>query len=176
LSSAVGWPVLISKMINLSYRQKVLPQDPDAILQIVRSSGFFSPAEVEVAHELVCDGLANAQSSSYRFLFAQYRKVVVAYTCYGLIPATAGSYDLYWIAVTDQMRGRGLGKNLLQKTENLIRGVEGRRLYAETSSRDLYLPTRLFYEKSHYLREAVLVDFYAPGDSKIIYSKFLNDK
>jgi N-acetylglutamate synthase-like GNAT family acetyltransferase len=93
-----------------------------------------------------------------------------------LIPATAGSYDLYWIAVTDQMRGRGLGKNLLQKTENLIRGVEGRRLYAETSSRDLYLPTRLFYEKSHYLREAVLVDFYAPGDSKIIYSKFLNDK
>ncbi|MBP9011003.1 MAG: GNAT family N-acetyltransferase [Smithellaceae bacterium] len=168
--------LLNNEMNSISYRQEIRPSDPEAVLQIVRSSGFFSSAEVEVAHELVCDGLANAQSSSYRFLFAQYRKVVVGYTCYGLIPATAGSYDLYWIAVTDQMRGRGLGKNLLQKTENLIRGVEGRRLYAETSSRDLYLPTRLFYEKSHYLREAVLVDFYAPGDSKIIYSKFLNDK
>ncbi|HPL98032.1 MAG TPA: GNAT family N-acetyltransferase [Smithellaceae bacterium] len=168
--------LLNNEMNSISYRQEIRPSDPEAVLQIVRSSGFFSSAEVEVAHELVCDGLANAQSSSYRFLFAQYRKVVVAYTCYGLIPATAGSYDLYWIAVTDQMRGRGLGKNLLQKTENLIRGVEGRRLYAETSSRDLYLPTRLFYEKCRYLREAVLVDFYAPGDSKIIYSKFLNDK
>ncbi len=168
--------LLNNEMNSISYRQEIRPSDPEAVLQIVRSSGFFSSAEVEVAHELVCDGLANAQSSSYRFLFAQYRKVVVGYTCYGLIPATAGSYDLYWIAVTDQMRGRGLGKNLLQKTENLIRGVEGRRLYAETSSRDLYLPTRLFYEKCRYLREAVLVDFYAPGDSKIIYSKFLNDK
>jgi len=165
--------LLNNEMNSISYRQEIRPSDPEAVLQIVRSSGFFSSAEVEVAHELVCDGLANAQSSSYRFLFAQYRKVVVGYTCYGLIPATAGSYDLYWIAVTDQMRGRGLGKNLLQKTENLIRGVEGRRLYAETSSRDLYLPTRLFYEKCRYLREAVLVDFYAPGDSKMIYCKIL---
>jgi len=165
--------LLNNEMNSISYRQEIRPSDPEAVLQIVRSSGFFSSAEVEVAHELVCDGLANAQSSSYRFLFAQYRKVVVGYTCYGLIPATAGSYDLYWIAVTDQMRGRGLGKNLLQKTENLIRSLKGRRLYAETSSRDLYLPTRLFYEKCRYLREAVLVDFYAPGDSKMIYCKIL---
>ncbi|HPV49807.1 MAG TPA: hypothetical protein PLB14_08870, partial [Smithellaceae bacterium] len=96
--------LLNNEMNSISYRQEIRPSDPEAVLQIVRSSGFFSSAEVEVAHELVCDGLANAQSSSYRFLFAQYRKVVVGYTCYGLIPATAGSYDLYWIAVTDQMR------------------------------------------------------------------------
>ena len=74
------------------------------------------------------------------------------------------------------MRGRGLGKILLQKTEGLIRDLGGRHLFAETSSRDQYVPTQRFYEKSHYVPEAILMDFYAPGDSKIIYPKSLNNK
>jgi len=173
LFSAAASHLTHNKMNSLSYRQDVLPSDPAAVLQIVRSSGFFSPAEIELAEELVYDKLTNPENSSYRFLFAEHRDLVVGYTCYGLIPATDGSYDLYWIAVTDAIRGRGLGKQLLLKTEEIIKCLNGRRVYAETSSRDLYLPTRLFYEKCRYLREAVLVDFYAPGDSKMIYCKIL---
>jgi len=88
-----------------------------------------------------------------------------------LIPATAGSYDLYWIAVTQSLRGQETGKRLLQKTEEMIRDLGGRNIYAETSSRPQYAPTRHFYEKCGYLPEAFLKDFYSPGDSKIIYSK-----
>lgn len=160
-------------MHHLSYRQDVLASDPTSVLQIARSSGFFSPAEIELAQELVHDKLTNPENSSYRFLFAGHGNTVVGYTCYGLIPATSGSYDLYWIAITDQMRGRGLGKQLLLKTEQTIKHLNGRLIYAETSSRDLYLPTRLFYEKCLYRPEAVLADFYAPGNSKVIYSKTL---
>lgn len=160
-------------MNAISYRQEIRPSDPEAVSQIVRSSGFFSESEIEIANELVRDGLAHGGDSPYRFLFAELHGGLAGYSCYGLIPATAGSYDLYWIAVTEKMRGKGLGKNLLFKTEELIRNLCGRRIYAETSSRDQYLPTRLFYEQCGYLAEAFLDDFYAPGDSKIVYSKHL---
>ncbi|MEE9913869.1 MAG: GNAT family N-acetyltransferase [Deltaproteobacteria bacterium] len=159
------------QMLSMTYRQEIEPSDLGAILNIVQSSGFFSAAEVELACELATDRLERGQQSSYQFLFALDDGLVVGYTCYGLIPATVGSYDLYWIAVSESMRGYGLGKILLQKTEDLIRIAGGQHLYAETSSRSQYEPTQQFYEHCHYIPEAVLADFYAQGDSKIIYSK-----
>jgi hypothetical protein len=46
-------------------------------------------------------------------------------------------------------------------------------MYVDTSGRAQYAPTRAFYEHMGYERAAVLEDFYAPGDAKVIYSKIL---
>jgi GNAT superfamily N-acetyltransferase len=159
-------------MINhLIYRRQINSSDLDVISDIVKSSGFFSAAEIDLARELAADKLAHGAKSSYEFLFAQDRQVVHGYTCFGLIPATAGSYDLYWIAVDERSRGTGLGKDLMQKTENIISSLGGKRIYVETSSRHQYKPTHGFYERCGYIQEALLKDFYAEGDSKVIYSK-----
>ena len=160
-------------MKPITYRQNIEPADLGAILNIVQGSGFFSVAEVELACELAKDRLEHGEQSSYQFLFAENDEQVVGYTCYGLVPATAGSYDLYWIAVSETKRGCGLGKILLQKTEELIVNAGGMQLYAETSSRSQYTSTQRFYENGGYILEAVLKDFYAQGDSKMIYSKVL---
>ncbi len=160
-------------MKSVTYRREIEPPDLGAILNIVQSSGYFSPAEVELACELATDRIERGLQSSYQFLFAEDDGQVIGYTCYGLIPATMGSYDLYWIALSESMRGRGIGKVLLRETEELIRKLRGRHLYAETSSRNQYAPTQRFYESCHYTAEAILKDFYSPGDSKIIYSKVL---
>jgi ribosomal protein S18 acetylase RimI-like enzyme len=157
----------------ITFRQDILPSDLGAILNIVQSSGFFSAEEVELACELATDRLEHGPQSSYQFLFAQENAKVLGYTCYGRIPATAASYDLYWIAVAGACRGQGLGRNLLQRTEQAVREGGGRRIYAETSSRAQYQPTQRFYESCGYKAEAFLEDFYAPGDSKIIYAKRL---
>jgi ribosomal protein S18 acetylase RimI-like enzyme len=159
--------------MSMLYRQEIQSSDLGVILNIVQSSGFFSTAEVEMACELATDRLENGQRSSYQFLFAEKDGDVVGYTCYGLIPATVASYDLYWIAVSETSRGKKMGKILLQKTEEIIRGMGGICLYAETSSRAQYASTQKFYQNCGYIAEAVLKDFYAPGDSKIIYSKVL---
>jgi GNAT superfamily N-acetyltransferase len=159
-------------MVNhLIYRRQIDPSDLDVISAIVKSSGFFSAAEIDLALELAADKLAHGIKSSYEFLFAQDRQVIHGYTCFGLIPATAGSYDLYWIAVDDRSRGTGLGKDLMQKTEEIISSLGGKRIYVETSSRHQYKPTHGFYERCGYIQEALLKDFYAEGDSKVIYSK-----
>ena len=160
-------------MNTIIYRQQIMPSDPGTIFRIVQSSGFFSTEEISLARELAAEKLEQDSLCSYQFLFAEDKDRVLGYTCYGLIPATCGSYDLYWIAVDEQFRSQGLGKELMQKTEDVIRCIGGRFIYVETSSRDQYKPTHSFYESCGYQKEAFLKDFYAEGDSKIIYVKTL---
>jgi D-alanine-D-alanine ligase len=153
------------------YRDEVRPADVESVRAIVRSSGFFSPDEISVAVELVEERLKNGVLSGYRFLFAERDGRVVGYTCFGFIACTMASYDLYWIAVQDDLRGAGLGKILLGKSEERIVALGGKRVYVETSSRPAYEPTRVFYGRCGYRTEAVLKDFYAPGDDKVIFVK-----
>jgi len=47
----------------------------------------------------------------------------------------------------------------------------GCRVYIETSTRGQYQPTRGFYDQAGYRLEAVLEDFYGPGDGKAVYVK-----
>jgi GNAT superfamily N-acetyltransferase len=160
-------------MNDFIYRQQIQHSDIGAIAGIVKSSGFFSAEEIDIALELAEEKLTQPHDSSYQFLFAEKENRVAGYTCYGLIPATHFSYDIYWIAVLKDMRGHGLGKLLMIETERLIHLSGGRQIYADTSSRDLYIPTHKFYESCGYYQEAFLKNFYSEGDSKIIYSKTL---
>ena len=157
----------------IAFRDPVAPSDVDAVREIVSSSGFFHEHEIAVAVELVQERLARGVASGYHFLFAERGARTVGYTCYGPIACTVGSYDLYWIAVHEEFRGHGLGRLLLRATEERIAKVGGRRVYIETSGRELYRPTQQFYERCGYTVEAELRDFYAPGDPKLVYSKIL---
>ncbi len=156
---------------NMTFRSDVVPADRQRVREIVDSTGFFNPAEVDVAVELVDECLAKGLASGYWFLFAEEAGQTVGYSCYGPIAGTENSFDLYWIAVDNQHRRHGLGRVLLNESERKIHQAGGRRIYVETSSREHYVPTRAFYEKNAYIREAALKDFYAPGDDKVIYVK-----
>jgi len=57
---------------GISYRDKPIPSDVDSILNIVRSSGFFSTEEVEMAVELVQENLSKGESSGYCFLLVEF--------------------------------------------------------------------------------------------------------
>ena len=158
---------------GISYRDKPINSDAESIRNIVRSSGFFSAEEVEMAVELLQENLSRGESSGYYFSFVEINERVVGYSCYGPIPCTKESYDLYWIALLDEFRGRGIGRDLLQRAEEKIGEMGGKRIYVDTSSREQYEPTRSFYRAGGYEQEAVLKDFYSPGDDKVIYVKQL---
>lgn len=141
---------------------------------MVESTGFFHPPEVDVAVELVDERLARGEASGYFFIFADDAEDrPIGYACYGPIACTLGSFDLYWIAVDGGVQGRGLGQELVRRSEELIRAAGGRHVYIETSGRPLYEPTRRFYARCGYELAAELEDFYAPGDAKLIYRKAL---
>jgi ribosomal protein S18 acetylase RimI-like enzyme len=156
---------------SVEFREEVKPEDCESVRRIVESSGFFSPDEVRVAVELVEERLSKGLESGYYFLFAEQHGRVVGYTCFGPIACTKASYDLYWIAVHNDFRGLAIGRQLLLKTLLIIESLGGVRIYVETSSRAQYAPTRSFYNKHGFEKEAVLKDFYDHGDDKIVYSK-----
>lgn len=158
-----------------TFRSEVLPEDRQQIREIVESTGFFHPWEVEIAVELADERLTKGAASGYEFLFADDQGRTDGYACFGEIPCTRGSYDVYWIAVRRECQGQGLGRRLMQLVEQRIQDLAGRRIYLETSGRSDYLPTRTFYERCQYQLAAELPDFYAPGDAKIIYVKCLDN-
>jgi D-alanine-D-alanine ligase len=158
---------------SLTFRQDVRPGDPQLVKDIVTSTGFFHDHEIDVAEELVAERLQNGLDSGYLFLFAEQGGRMVGYSCYGEIACTEGSFDLYWIAVHNDFRSQGIGGILLQKTEELIAGLQGRVIWVETSGREKYLPTRKFYLRCGYKEEAVLKGFYAPDDDKVVFVKRL---
>lgn len=167
---------LLQLSIPCTLRREVRRSDVAAVREIVDSSGFFSPAEIDVAVELVEDRFSKGEKSDYRFIFADLNGEPIGYACFGPIACTAGSFDLYWIAVNQPHRGSGLGQRLMRESECAIAldAGGGGRIYVETSSRPQYEPTRRFYLKCGYRIDAVLEDFYAPGDGKVILVKALS--
>lgn len=160
-------------MHGLRWRYAPEAADPERIRRLVTITGFFNPAEVDVAEELVRERLDKGEAGGYHFVLAEHYGRLVGYTCYGPIAGTANSFDLYWIAVHPDFQRRGLGRHLLRESERLIHKAGGRRIYVDTSQRAEYASTRIFYENSGYRREALLADFYGPGDGKAIYCKVM---
>ncbi len=163
-----------TNVAHWTLRDEVLPSDRDQVRAIVASTGFFSAEEIEIAVELVDERLAKGEASGYQFVFVQaMAETPLGYACFGRVPLTQASYDLYWIAVAQQHHGRGLGRLLLDEVERRVRQQGGQQLYIETSNRAQYQPTRGFYLRCGYHQAALLPDFYAPGDDKVVYAKKL---
>jgi D-alanine-D-alanine ligase len=156
------------------FREEVRPEDRRAVDRLVRATGFFSEEEAEIAVELVEERLAKGDASGYFFLFAEEGDRLLGYACFGPIPGSVHSFDLYWIAVAPGEQGRGIGRTLMAASERIMAGCGARRVYADTSSRPQYEPTRAFYLACGYREEAFLADFYAPGDGKVIFVKPLS--
>lgn len=160
-------------MDGITFRYNPIPADKISIREILSSTGFFHDFEVDVAVELVEEALAKGNASGYFFVFADYMGVAVSYACFGPIPCTRNSFDLYWIGTHQDYRGKGLGKQILQLVENEVKKMGGKKIYIETSSKSMYKPTRQFYISNNYENEAVLKNFYDEGDDKVVFSKSL---
>jgi GNAT superfamily N-acetyltransferase len=156
---------------EILFRDLVHDRDRSAVREIVNSTGFFSAAEVDVAEELVAERLAKGEGSGYFFVFAEIKGRSVGYACYGPTPCTASTFDLYWVAVHESMRAKGLGKALLAEVEARLKGMGGGKLIAETSSRRQYAPTHRFYLSCGFWQEARIADYYAPGEDILYFTK-----
>jgi ribosomal protein S18 acetylase RimI-like enzyme len=145
------------------------------IREITSSSGFFSKEEIAVAEEVFLAGLQDGPSSGYEFIFADccgsHGSNTTGYACFGRIPGTADSFDLYWLAVHQQYRARGIGRELIAMVEQCVAASNGRKLFVETSSRDQYASTRGFYRACGYKEEARLKDYYQEGEDQVVFSK-----
>jgi ribosomal protein S18 acetylase RimI-like enzyme len=143
--------------------------DRRPILDILRNSAIFTAEEIEVAQELIDIWLDKPEQRDYIIRTAEQNGRVAGYVCFGPTPATEATYDLYWIAVSPELHGSGIGGKLLRFAEEEISSRGGRIVVIETSSTEKYRSARAFYEKKGYLMEARIRGFYRPGDDRLIY-------
>ena len=148
--------------------------DREPLRSVLVETGVFSAEEVEIALELIDIVLTRPDQEDYVIHVHEADGRVNGYYCVGPTPATAGTYDLYWIAVDPSAQGTGIGQQLNRHAEEYIRGQDGSLIIVETSSRESYEGTRRFYAKQHYLELARIRDYYRRGDDLVVYGKYLN--
>ncbi|WP_299524564.1 GNAT family N-acetyltransferase [uncultured Lutibacter sp.] len=154
----------------MNFRNQLIESDIKAVKEILNSTGFFYDFEVDVAVELAEENLEKGEEKSgYFFTIAEVEGKAIAFSCYGKTPCTAASFDLYWIAVHQNHKGKGIGKKLLKMLEIHVAKLNGKNIWIETAGRPLYSPTRKFYEKYGCDLVAELPEFYGENDSKVIY-------
>ena len=154
--------------------RKLKQADAVEIEKILNKIPIFSETEVSVGMELVNIAASDIKQTDYNVFVYEEDGKIFGYHCTGKRPLTDAVYDLYWIAVDPELKIKGIGRKLLEHAENFVLEKKGRWLLAETSSKQSYEKTRNFYLRNNFTVIAQINDFYAVGDSLIIFGKFFN--
>jgi ribosomal protein S18 acetylase RimI-like enzyme len=148
-------------------------RDKSPVLGLVRATGFFTAAEVDIAGELMDVYLGQPGQKDYHVVVVENDDGATAgYMTWGPTPLAEDAYDLYWMAVAPSEQGRGRGKELVRWLEGEVRARDGRMIVIETSSQPKYHGTRQFYIDLGYKEVARVPDFYRAGDDRVIYAKY----
>lgn len=126
----------------------------------------------EMLEEMMAPYLEDPQSGELWYtVFQNGRAVGLAYCAPEKL--TQGTYNLYAIGVHAELQSKGLGRKLLLHIETELREQGQRVLIVDTSGTEAFRKTRNFYEQLHYVKEAVIRDFWEEGDDKVVYWKKL---
>lgn len=142
-------------------------------MKILQNTPEFKPSEVAVAEEVIDSYLQDPIKSGYYVSVYEANSAIIGFICYGPTPLTDGTWDIYWMAVSREKQGQGIGHVLMDAAEREIRKAKGRLAIIETSSIPSYEKTRRFHMNQGYEIIARIPDFYTPGDDKIIMRKHL---
>ncbi len=144
------------------------------LTEIVKATNVFRPEEIDVAVELM-EITAEKPNDEEYILFTSVDESgsVLGYYCVGPTPMTVSTFDLYWIAVDPRRHGKGVGHQLLEHCESLVKSKGGTLIMVETSSLPKYAATNHFYKRHQYTESARVKAYYAAGDDLIVYSKHL---
>jgi len=150
-------------------------RDKPAVMKILGSLPEFEPHEVTIAEELIDCYLNDGVASGYHLKVIEDASEVKGYVCYGPTPLTKGTWDIYWIAVSPESKGKGLGTELMNNAEDTIKKASGRLIIVETSSKPIYENTRYFYHHLNYQTICQIKDFYSRGDDKVMLGKWFDN-
>ena len=157
--------------------RKLIGSDRDKIKDILIDTDNFNEEEIKIALELIDVYIKDKDQKDYEIFVdsddEDGESEIKGYVCIGPRPLTEGTYDLYWIAVNPKVQSKGIGSGLIKYIEDNIRSKNGRLILIETSGKDSYEKERKFYEKNQYEELVNIRDFYKPGDSLVIYGKYL---
>ncbi len=148
------------------------PAETDTLVALADATSMFKPIEVVALREVLDDFHATEHLNDHHAITFVDGGEVLGFAYYAPTPMTDRTWHLYWIAVRKDQQGRGVGGQLLRYVEDDLRNNRNARLLLiETGSVPHYEPTRAFYRKHGYEQHALVQDFYADGDSMVVFRK-----
>ena len=159
----------IERMTRLNIRVPTSADLPQ-IAHILQDTELF-PAEM--LEEMIQPFLSGVADNDRWLICEDDQHGVIGFSFARLEQLTEGTWHLLAIGFRSAHQRDGLGGKLLEAVESALDGQ--RILIIETSSLDGYADTRGFYSSRGYTQEAVIRDYWAAGDHKIIFRKAHND-
>ncbi|NBB18985.1 GNAT family N-acetyltransferase [Runella sp. CRIBMP] len=143
--------------------------DLEDLKSVIETSGLFPPY---LLAGMLSDFFDNSETQDI-WLTKVINEKPIAITYCAPERLTSGTYNLYLIAVHKDFQGKGIGGELMNYIETLLKSNGNRILIVETSGLPEFELTRKFYENKSYNREAVIRDFYNEGEDKVVFWKKL---
>ncbi len=143
--------------------------DLEDLKTVIETSGLFPP---DLLESMTLDFFTNPKTQDiWLTKLIEQKPVAIAYCAPERL--TAGTSNLYLIAVHKDHQSKGIGGELINSIETLLKLDGNRILLVETSGLPEFELTRKFYDKCNYTREAVIRDFYNEGEDKVVFWKKL---
>lgn len=152
--------------------RKAIPQDLPALKSVLDSSELFPS---EMLDEMIANFFNDENSSDFWFTTVQNNTPISIAYC-APEQMTEGTFNLYAIAVDKKHQGKGIGSEMMRFIEDRLQKNNERILLVETSGTADFELTRNFYQKIGYKQQAVIPEFYAKGDDKVVFWKKLNEQ
>ena len=160
---------------SLSVRAAVA-EDVAQIRALAIGNAMFSPEDMDGFDDAL-NGYLSGATEGHRWLVATGTESQIEGAAY-FAPEPFGDrvWNLYFLAAHPSRHRRGAGSTLVARIEQTLRdeGDETARvLIVETSSSAAYDGARAFYASRGFDPEAVIREFYGPGEDKIVFWKSL---
>jgi ribosomal protein S18 acetylase RimI-like enzyme len=150
--------------------------DVEQIRMLALGNGMFAPEDMAGFDDGLL-GYLNGSLEGHRWVVASgVGDQLEGAAYYAPEPFGDRVWNLYFLAVDVSRHRQGVGSSLVTHIEQALRaeGDEAARvLIVETSSGDAYEGARGFYGRRGFDREAVIREFYGPGENKIVFWKSL---
>jgi ribosomal protein S18 acetylase RimI-like enzyme len=153
-------------------------EDVPRLLELAAATGVFMRYDLETLDGVLADYFAPSDpdangAEQHVCVTCEDAGRIVGFVYFAETEFADRTWFVWWIAVEKGTQGRGVGRRLLAHAEDDARGRGGRVMFIETSGTAAYEPTRRFYVRNDYDREAVLRDYYRDGDDKVVFRKRL---
>jgi ribosomal protein S18 acetylase RimI-like enzyme len=143
-------------------------QELPAIEGILRRAGAFQEPEIAVGLEVLESFFLRPSLQDSQVYTASLAGVPVGYVRFGRNTLTDGVFELSWLAVDPGHRRRGVGRSLITLAEYEATRQGGRMMVVEVPSREECYPARKLCHDLGYRQAALVPDYYAVGDGKVI--------
>lgn len=158
--------------MTIILRDRLRPGDGAAAQTIAAATGNFTDEELSWVPEILDELLAKGEAGSgYRFLATDNANgEMTGFAIYGPSADENGAADLYWIAVSPDAAGAGLGLALLRAAIQRSAAEGLTRMLIETEAGPAYAPARRLYERCGFRLLRIDPEYYGEGRDRAIYA------